>query len=148
MNARRVIAPTTVAALDCWAAQKRRLYVQGSEPLPSMFGKLRNERNAASYSSGGQLRQSWPEVYTGDGLLVERIIHTLHELPRITVTYYYVLRWPWRVPIPQQAADIGITRRQFWNELRVAEVAVETGLQLIGDIQTQEGALSRQVVSA
>jgi hypothetical protein len=125
------LPPSTVAALDTWAAQKRQLFVTQEQALPSVLGRIKNQRVAAG-ECDARLRQKWPEVYTGEGWLVERVTRTLQELPRLTLTFYYVLRWPWRVPIARQAAEIGITSREYWNELRVAEAAVDTGLQLLG----------------
>lgn len=129
---RAAIPPTTVAALDTWAAQKRQLYIVVEQPVGSILGKIKAERSAAG-EGDPKLRQRWPELYTGDGLLVERIVRTLRELPRLTVTYYYVLRWPWRVPIPDQAADIGIPRRDYWRHLEVAEAVVDGALQVLQD---------------
>lgn len=122
----RFIPPPTVSALNTWAAQKRSLYLDEEQPLASVLGQLKKDRNAA-----GALRQKWPEVYAGDGLTVELIIRTLTELPRLTVTYYYVLRWPWRVPIADQARDLGIKTRDFWRHLELAEATVDSGLQLL-----------------
>lgn len=146
MKSRAHIPPSTLSALDTWAAQKRQLYITTSQPLPSILGKIKSQQSAAG-EGDARMRQRWPEVYTGDGFLVERAVRTLRELPRITLTFYYVLRWPWRVPIPDQAAEIGITRREYWNELRVAESAVDTGLQLMQD-HNRKGALLPEAVSA
>ena len=127
----RAIPPTTLAALDTWAAQKRQLFLEVEQSVPSVLGRIKSQRVAAG-EGDAKLRQKWPEVYTGEGWLVERVTRTLQELPRLTLTFYYVLSWPWRVPIARQAAEIGITRREYWNELRVAEAAVDSGLQLLG----------------
>lgn len=124
------ISPTTQAALKTWAAQKRVLYLGRSEPIASMLGKIKSERVAAG-EGDPRSKQKWPEVFTGDAFAVQQVIVTLRELPRLTVTFYYVLRWPWRVSIADQAREIGVTRRDFWRHLEVAEAAVETGLQLL-----------------
>lgn len=132
----RFIAPPTESALNTWAAQKRTLYVSEEQPIASVLGQLKRDRNAAG-AGEARMRQKWPEVYSGDGLTVELIIRTLTELPRLTVTYYYVLRWPWRVPISDQAKDLGIKTRDFWRNLELAEASVDSGLQLLKDTDSR-----------
>jgi hypothetical protein len=132
---RTAVPPTTVAALDTWAAQKRQLYITIEQPIGSVLGKIKAERSAAG-EGDPRLKQKWAEVYTGDGLLVERIVRTLRELPRLTLTYYYVLRWPWRVPIPDQAADLGIPKREYWRQLEVGEAVVDGALQVLQEPKT------------
>lgn len=125
------ICSTTFAALNTWAAQKRSMYLEVTS-IACVLSKIKSERVAAGEGDPG-VRQRWPEVYSGDGLVVSRIVRTLREFPCLTLTYHYVLRWPWRVPVSDQAAAIGVTRREYWNHLKVAEAAVETGLQLLAN---------------
>lgn len=135
----RTVPPTAFAALETWAAQKRMLYIEVEQPVASVLGRIKSERVAAG-EGDIRLRQRWPEVYTGDGLLVERVVRTLRELPRLTLTYYYVLRWPWRVPVPDQARDLGLSRSEYWRQLQVAETAVDSGLQLLADRRDSSSA--------
>lgn len=140
MTQRRCVPSTTESALETWAAQKRSLYLEISQPVASMLGRIKSERVAAG-EGDMRLRQHWPEVYTGDGLQVEIIVHTLRELPRLTLTFYYVLCWPWQVPIADQAAELGIGKRDFWRYLEVGETVVDSCLQVM-----QSSAHSRRSV--
>lgn len=123
------ISPATTSALNTWAAQKRALLLE-STSVPSLLARIKTERVAAG-SGGRPTGQHWPEVYTGDGAVVQGIVAELRELPRLTVTFYYVLRWPWRVPINVQAAELGIAKRDYWTQLHTAEAAIETNLRVL-----------------
>lgn len=129
MTSRRYVPSTTESALETWGAQKRSLYVEVS-PVASVFGRLKSQRVAAG-EGDMRMRQHWPEVYTGDGRQVEIIVRTLRELPRLTLTFYYVLCWPWQVPIADQAAELGIAKRDFWRYLEVGETVVDSCLQVM-----------------
>jgi hypothetical protein len=141
------ISPATESALKTWAAQKRSLYLDISQPIASVLGKIKVERCAAG-EGDAKLRQKWPEIYTADGLAVERVVRTLRELPRLTITYHFVLAWPWRVPIGAQAADLGIPRREYWRQLEIAEAAVDTGLQMLQEQKSTRTPLTRYATLA
>lgn len=123
------VSPSTTAALNTWAAQKRRTLIE-STSVPCVMATIKTERVAAG-SGSGKGGQHWPEVYTGDGAVVQSIVQEFRELPRLTLTFYYVLRWPWRVPVPYQAAELGVGKRDYWQQLRTAEEAIETSLRLL-----------------
>lgn len=125
----RFVSPSIVAALETWAAQKRATFIE-EQLLSSVLARIKTERTAAG-EPGAVRGQRWAEVYTGDGLRVHLVLPTLRELPRLTLTYYYVLRWPWRVPVPEQVRYLGITKRDYWRFLEAAETAVDTGLQVM-----------------
>jgi hypothetical protein len=130
---RHSIPATLRAAIGTWAAQKRELYVGRSESIPSVMGKLKYQQSAAGEGEARR-RQRWPEVYTGDGLAVQMIVLVLPELPRITLTFYHVLCWPWQVPVNKQAVEIGIPTREYWRQLELAETAVDTALQVVNTV--------------
>lgn len=127
------LSSCTERALDTWAAQKREMLLH-AESVTGVLGKIRDEREAAG-AGEAKRRQRWAEVYRGDGLIVQMIIATLKELPRLTLTFHYVLRRPWRVPIERQAAEIGIAKREYWRQLYVGEACVDAGLQLLANTQ-------------
>jgi hypothetical protein len=104
-------------------------------PLTSVLAKIKTERVAAG-EGDPVMRQKWPEVYTGDGAVVQILAQELREVPRMTLTFYYVLRWPWRVPVHDQAREIGLKVREFWRQLEIAEVAVDTGLAVMRRMET------------
>jgi hypothetical protein len=124
---------TTESALQTWAAQKRMVYVRMSEPVASVLGRIRDERVAAG-EGAVRIRQRWPEVYTGDGLVVQLIVATMPELPRLALTFHRVLRFPWHVPIAAQVAEIGIPRREYWRQLNAAEHRVDSALSVLSTI--------------
>ena len=125
----RNIHLATARAIDTWAAQKRLLFTGAEGYAPrSVIEKLRRERDGAG--EGRKLEQRWPEVYWGDGLQVQYIMHELPELPRMALSAYYLLRGPYHVSVAQQAVSIGITTTEYWGSLRAGETAVETGLRL------------------
>lgn len=99
------------------------------ESVVGVLGKIKDEREAAG-SGEARRRQRWAEVYRGDGLIVQMILATMRELPRLTLTFHYVLRRPWRVPIERQASELGITKREYWRQLHTAESVVDSGLQI------------------
>jgi len=136
----RFIPPPTESALNTWAAQKRSLYIDEQQPVASVMGQLRKDRNAAG-AGEARLRQKWPEVYTGDGAIVEKICRSITEMPRVTLTYYYVLRWPWRVPIPDQARDLGMSKSAYWRYLEEGEKAVDLGLKLLSNAWDYSNAM-------
>lgn len=127
--------PTTEAALNTWAAQKRSLFIETEESVASVMGKIKAEQSAAG-EGDARRRQNWAEVYTGDGAAVERISRTMPEYPRATLTSFWVLRWPWRVPVSEQALALGIEVRDFWRHLQAAEQVVDSGLQLLDQMRT------------
>lgn len=131
----------TARALDTWAAQKRLLFASDEGYAPrSMIEKLRREREGAG--EGRKLDQRWPEVYRGDGLLVQLVVVELPELPRMALSAYYMLRGPpYHVAVAKQAVSIGITTTEYWGSLRAGETAVETGLRLWRKWETRAQAV-------
>ena len=136
----RNVHQATERAILTWAAQKRLLFTGAEGYAPrSVIDKIRREREGAG--EGRQLKQRWPEVYTGDGLLVQQIVHELTEIPRMVLSAYYLLTGPYHVAVAQQAASIGITTTEYWGSLRAGEVGVETGLRLWRKWETRAQAL-------
>jgi hypothetical protein len=129
-QARTTLSPPTAAALGTWAAQRRSLLpLSRDESIACTLGRLKYEKVAAG-SGDAVRRQHWPEVYRGDGAVVQAIVVTLTELPRCVLTFYWVLRTPWTVPIKVQAHEIGVAVRAYWDALHVAEAVIDSGLQL------------------
>lgn len=127
---RREIHHATERALDTWAAQKR-LTLGGDEGFApySIIHKIRKEREGAG--EGRRFEQKWLEVYWGDGYQVQLITTELPELPRMIIACYYIFRGKWFVHIDDQVNRIGCTKHAYWDELRVAQMAVETCLRVL-----------------
>jgi len=128
MPAQRAVDSHVAAALEIWAKQKRRLFLADT-PLPSIMGKIRDVRVAA-FAGDAQRRQKWAEVYWSDGLVIQRILIVMPELPRLTVSFFYTLR-PWHVSVADQVRELGITKHTYWDQLRIAEVCVGVALALM-----------------
>jgi hypothetical protein len=129
-KSKRQIHAATARALETWAAQKR-LILGGKEGFAprSIIDKIRRERDGAGQGRRGE--QRWPEVYRGDGLLVQQVVTELGELPRMVVTCYYLFTGPWYVRVDEQAEAIGTSKTEYFVHLKVAEASIETGLKLL-----------------
>jgi hypothetical protein len=143
MSRGKAISAVTTSALETWASQKRQLYVTREQSIPSLLGKIKAQRYAAG-EGDARLRQRWSELYVGDGATVEMISHTMRELPRLTLTYYYVLIWPWRVPVSAQAAELGVRLREYWTALYLAEAVIESGLALAVTFEQRRAVAERR----
>jgi hypothetical protein len=132
----RNVDVTTESAIRTWAYQRRSI-ITGVSSVPSLLGRLKDQGPAAGET--GKRRQRWAEVYTGDGLLVQRILVRMSETPRLVLSCYYLLTGPWFTPAKVQASEIGISRTQYWGELEKGEEAVQTGLRLVEDVRTPLG---------
>ncbi|MGH8219959.1 MAG: hypothetical protein ACREUT_15560 [Steroidobacteraceae bacterium] len=120
----------TQRALRTWGAQKLLMFTGSGGYAPrSIIAKIREEREGAG--EGRRVAQRWEEVYTGDGAVVHRIELSMPELPRITMTAYYVLQGPFFSPASEQAEHLGIAVRSYWTYLEIAEYIVDSGLQLL-----------------
>jgi hypothetical protein len=134
----RIVSPPTAHALGVWSAQRRALLLDRHESIKCTLGRLKYERVAAG--EGTPLaHQHWPEVYRGDGAVVQAIVVTLTELPRCVLTFYWVLRKPVSVPIKAQAFEIGVAVSAYWAALRVAEAVVDSGLQIMAKVSRPPG---------
>jgi hypothetical protein len=87
---RRVVDASVDAALTHWGEQHRRIYTS-DPPLRSIAGKLKDLGPRGAGSRPDRPQQSWPEVYRGDGLAVQRVLANVSELPRAAVWAYYVV---------------------------------------------------------
>jgi hypothetical protein len=130
----------TTRALQTWAAQKRSVFVglEGYRPY-SIITQIGRERCAAD--KDWLRRQRWPEVYHGDGEIVQRVVSTLQDVPRMTLTCYYTLAGPWSMSVRAQATAIGITTTAYWINLRIAEAVVDSGIKLLASLP---GATTRR----
>jgi hypothetical protein len=124
----RSIDVTTEEALNTWASQKRTVYADILWWKPtSVIGKLMEE--GPGIRRTGKPAQKWDELYTGDGLVVQRIVSKLSGPPRLVLSCYYLVGgW---VPVREQCAAIGVTRAQYWPALAAGEEAVSVALQML-----------------
>jgi hypothetical protein len=101
-----------------WAPQRRKVLgfsglVHCSEylgPQSSIAGKIKDDAYGAGYSVASQ---QWPEVFTGDALVVNQAWHAMPELPRVVAD----MRWVVRGPVTLKVAYIGIDKREFWRKV-------------------------------
>lgn len=121
-------------ACRLWGSQKRRIWagrdwhgnVDGY--AQSLLGRIKEEREGASSS---QVNQRWPEVFTGDGLDVQRALLQckLKERPRIVMTFQYVWDPDWQVAAQKKAEIIGIDRATYFRDLNKAHRKIQTFLE-------------------
>lgn len=108
-----------------WGHQKRRIWsgrdwhgnVDGY--AQSLLGRIKEERDGASQ---GRHNQHWPEVFTGDGLEVQRAVlqRKMSERARIVLTFQFVWDPQWQVSAERKAELIGIARSTYFADLKLA----------------------------
>ena len=104
-----------VAALRSWSRQWHAID-RGDASLPSVLGKLKSQREGAH--SEGPARQTFPEVYRGDGLLVARSLHYAPgELREIAALHYLVAAPPAGPSARQKAEALGYSVRVYWGRV-------------------------------
>jgi hypothetical protein len=104
-----------------WAHQRRKMLgLSPLEPkdrigkLNSTLGAVREEGEGASQ---GTITQTFPEVYTGFALLVNRAWKEMNPPWRPVIEVHYV----YGGPIKQKAHAIGIKVDNYWNHLNYAK---------------------------
>lgn len=121
-------------ACALWGRQKRRIWagmdwhgnIDGY--AQSLLGRIKEERDGASSS---QVRQHWPEVFTGDGLDVQRSLDGLGEVPRAALHFRYVWDPDWNVTIADKAAYLGVGRTEYFELIARAESYMHGRLEVI-----------------
>lgn len=129
----RNVDQPTESAIQTWARQWRGNQT-GEISISSVLGRLQDQGPAAGET--GKRGQRWAEVYTGDAIVVHRIMHGMSELPRQAVQTYYVMgliKRETRPSIAEQAAALGVTKTRFWAELDKGEEVIRSGLELLED---------------
>lgn len=85
-------------------------------PPRTMLGKLIEEGVVgAAFSS---FTMQYPEVLTGDNLLVANAVKTLPETPRTVITVHYVLH----VPTKLKYSKLKMTRHSYYATLSAAHI--------------------------
>jgi hypothetical protein len=117
---------------DQWAQQRRRILgILELEPkerigrLKSTLGSIREERDGASQGSPSN---SYPEVYTGFALLVNRAWKEMQrEWRPIVQAHYCCLYWadpdglPVRIMAKEKAKILDLDLPTYWNYLKFAK---------------------------
>ena len=128
-----------------WASQRRRI-ITGEPSIAGVLGRLKEQGPGAG--SFGKLTQRWEEVYSGDGLIVQRVLVRISETPRLVLSLYYLLQGPWFTPARLQAESIGISRAEYWTELEKGEEAVALGLRLVTESRLDISSAEKTLISA
>lgn len=108
-----------------WARVRRRMY---GVVLPSMIeprerlGKLRSTlgsiREEGEGAAQGTISQSWPEVHSRVGLVVQRLWVNLGYDKRRVVEVHYV--W-WELPLKERVKSTGMSRVDYLLTLNAAK---------------------------
>ena len=127
---------------DQWAQQRRRILgIVELEPkdrigrLKSTLGTIREERDGASQ---GTAMQSFPEVYTGFALLVNRAwLEMQRDWRPIVQAHYCCLYWvgpsgePLRILAKEKAQLLDLDLPTYWNYLKFAKNYVHSFVTVI-----------------
>lgn len=136
-----------------WGSQKRRVilghvarpgyitHVDGY-PAQSVLARIRDERDGAG--QGAVATQRWLEVYTGDGLDVQRAIQGMPEHPLLVFNIQYVPDPEWEIRVSERARSCEVSRPSYFQLLALAEVWVLSRLDpsISLDAQPAESAAS------
>ena len=99
-----------------WAAQKARAWMGvDAWPAYTILSKIREEGAGASSRHGAS--QFFPEVFTGDGLTIQRATQGMDERPRWVLHVHYLIRGNRGTKASQ---DCGISEASYWHNLDVA----------------------------
>lgn len=119
-------------ACQRWGRQKRRIWV-GTDwhgnidgYAQSLLGRMRDEGDGAS--QGIPRAQSWPEVFSGDGLAVQLSLQGLGERRHAVLHFQYVWDPQWKVTVREKADYLGVRRREYFTLLSDAEIWVHARL--------------------
>lgn len=124
-----------------WGEQKRRIWLgrdwNGNVDgyANSLVGRIRDERDGASQ---GQRNQYWPEVFWGDGLAVQRVIHGMPADPSDALHVKYVWDPRYKLRGEQKAALLGMSERAYWEAAGRAEFWVFARLDPSAQAQVVE----------
>jgi hypothetical protein len=106
-------------------AQYWLLFGKGGFPTRTILGKLMEEGVVGAACS--QFTMEYPEVLTGDNLVVANAIKTLSEVPRSVVTVHYVFRMPTRL----KYAKLGMGRTSYYDTLNLSHVQLANAIDAI-----------------
>lgn len=142
---RRDIPQWVISGVGLWGRQKRRVWIgtdwHGNVDgySQSLLGRIRDEREGAGEQ--GARAQSWPEVFWGVGLDVQRALAGMREIPFRVLHLHYV--WPpeWNIGIERKAALTGIKKPDYWRELENAETWVHAKLDSASYYRPKENLL-------
>lgn len=119
-------------ACRAWGAQKRRIWagkdwhgnIDGY--ASSLLGRIREEREGAGQ---GHRSQHWLEVFSGDGLAVQRVLPGICEAQNDALHVKYV--WDPRIKLTsaQRASLLNMSERAFFEASGRAETWVHARLE-------------------
>lgn len=113
-------------ACERWAATKKELFgltapIRSSEYLGAVRCTLGQQRDLhAGSTSVGRVDQHWPEVFTGDALLVNRAYHAMGpDLKRVLEVHYLT-----RGRMTEKAARLDLPVQRYSKRLELARSRV------------------------
>jgi len=77
--------------------------------LRCTLGRVRSERDGASYSRSSQL---FPEVYIGTALVIHRGYSSMSGEQRLAMHLHYVWR---EIPVAEKAPEVPATPAEYWT---------------------------------
>ena len=124
-----------------WGEQKRRIWsgmdwhgnVDGY--AQSLMGRIREERDGASQ---GKRNQYWPEVFTGDGLDVQRAMTRIQERPCAALHFKYVWDPRWEISASRKARMLDVSRSVYFEIVGKGESFILRALDIGPDSQVTD----------
>lgn len=112
-----------------WAEQRRKALgiILPSKLMPServgklncTLGSIREEGEGAAYSGK---TQSWPEVYTGDALIVHRCWNGMQRPWAELMHVHYVWR---ELPVRSRAESLSLDFTEYYGRLKLLKIHVD-----------------------
>lgn len=122
-----------------WAEQRRKALgiILGKMLTPKerlgklncTLGAVREEGEGASYSGKSQ---NWPEVYTGDSLLVHRCWNGMLRPWAEVMHIHYVWR---ELPIHERVSAVNLDFREYYNRLNLLKPHVDNYINMAKNIK-------------
>lgn len=132
-----------------WGRQKRRIWVgadwHGNVDgyAQSLLGRIKEERDGAT---SNQVSQYWPEVYSGQGLDVQRCLQGLGEFPRAALHFRYVWDPEWEVTIAVKASYLHVKRTEYFHLIACAESYIHGRLEIQHSPDDYLGRIVRKTI--
>lgn len=115
-----------------WGAHKRWVYADIVHPIPSVLGRIREERDGASYRAPSQYT---PEVFSPNSLVISRAIIGIPAelLAVLVIEYIYDAPLAKRPILVGQLHGKPISLRTYWRRLHRAHCFIASKLKVPPD---------------
>ncbi len=145
---RNEIPQWVLIACRTWGSQKRRIWsghdwhgnIDGY--ANSLIGRIREEREGTGQ---GQRQQFWPEVFYGDGLIVQRTLPGIAVAQHDALHVKYVWDSRFKLTMAQKAALLSMSERALFEVTGRAETWVHARLENSAQLQLIDSSQKNSV---